>query len=502
MLAVTWEFGIKLIPREIVVMLQGYYRIGILMLTLLFFLNSCATTGSKNHIIMIDKKGNLLYPNVEDHSKVCNEGVYFQEIVDKINKSGKKMILIFIHGGLNGEEDGIKNAEDLAQEIENAGYYPLFITWNSGLMSSYWDHLTLIRQGEEWKNFGFITAPFYLLSDALSGIASYPTLIVQQLETGPSKGTFRKGLIVENAEKIEASINKHNADINKSNADWGLEFPNPPLQAGEDKRGFLNRYIFSPLLFITTAPVKLISSPFVGVLGKNSWRIMERRVTLLFRRSNELDIRDRNNEESSAMLYCKDKDFETIPECLENQTPSGALSRFLLYLNYKVNTDSHEVTLIAHSMGAIVANQMLINSPEIKYKNIVYMGAASSISDFESSVIPYMQKHKETNFFNLMLHPYAESGEINYLDIPPRGSLLEWLDNYYTEPRTLLDRRMGKYLNIMQVMHTIDPKVRDRIYLRYFDVSSDSKYPQSHGEFNNRSFNFWSSKFWFEGKIK
>ena len=112
-----------------------------------------------------------------------------------------------------------------------------------------------------------------------------------------------------------------------------------------------------------------------------------------------------------------------------------------------------------------------------------------------------MEQNKETNFYNLMLHPYAESGEKNFFDtFPPRGSLLEWLDDYFTEPRTLLDRRMGKYFNMIQAIHTINPLVRNRIYLRHFDVGSNSNYPQKHGEFDDKKFQFWKEGFWYDKK--
>ncbi len=215
-----------------------------------------------------------------------------------------------------------------------------------------------------------------------------------------------------------------------------------------------------------------------------------------------MDTRDRESKDIAAMLYCHDGNPKKYSDCLSNQTPSGALSRFLFHLaNSKLNETPYEITLIAHSMGAIVANQMIMQSPKIKYKKIVYMGAAASITDFSKSVIPYMEQNKETNFYNLMLHPYAESGEKNCFDtFPPRGSLLEWLDDYFTEPRTLLDRRMGKYFNMIQAIHTINPLVRNRIYLRHFDVGSNSNYPQKHGEFDDKKFQFWKEGFWYDKK--
>ena len=99
-----------------------------------------------------------------------------------------------------------------------------------------------------------------------------------------------------------------------------------------------------------------------------------------------------------------------------------------------------------------------------------------------------------------MLHPYAESAETNIYDLIIRGSLLEWLDNYFTEPRTLLDRRMGKYFNIIQAVHTINPEIRDKIHLLHFDAEENPNFPHKHGEFDDLKYRFWREQFWSTGK--
>ena len=78
-------------------------------------------------------------------------------------------------------------------------------------------------------------------------------------------------------------------------------------------------------------------------------------------------------------------------------------------------------------MGAIIANEIVRVFPKLPYKNIVYMGAASSIRDFRMSVEPVLQSdsHPNLRFYNLSLHPYAEVYEINRGGLSPLGSLLE-----------------------------------------------------------------------------
>ena len=86
--------------------------------------------------------------------------------------------------------------------------------------------------------------------------------------------------------------------------------------------------------------------------------------------------------------------------------------------------EGEKVNLIAHSMGAIIANEVIQRFQEIQIDNLVYMGAACSIRSFENIVIPYLEIHSDTKFYNLCLHPKLEAREKNILELAPGGSLL------------------------------------------------------------------------------
>ena len=129
------------------------------------------------------------------------------------------------------------------------------------------------------------------------------------------------------------------------------------------------------------------------------------------------------------------------------------------------------------------------------------MAAACTIGDFEKSVIPYLKTHK-SKFYNLCLNPIAEVREINliYLDIPPRGSLLEWIDNFLSSPQTTLDRTFGKWDNIIQSTHIIPGDIRGQVNIKAFIAGSDNKKeyqegnPQKHVDFTKME--FWKETFW------
>ncbi|GAO25939.1 peptidase C1A papain [Alicycliphilus sp. B1] len=49
---------------------------------------------------------------------------------------GKKRLILYVHGGLNSEADGIKRARSLGRLFEANGCYPLFVVWHTGLLES------------------------------------------------------------------------------------------------------------------------------------------------------------------------------------------------------------------------------------------------------------------------------------------------------------------------------------------------------------------------------
>jgi len=57
-----------------------------------------------------------------------------------------KRLLIYVHGGLNSEADGLKRCKALGQVFERNGCYPLFVVWKTGLLESLGDLFSQWRQ--------------------------------------------------------------------------------------------------------------------------------------------------------------------------------------------------------------------------------------------------------------------------------------------------------------------------------------------------------------------
>jgi pimeloyl-ACP methyl ester carboxylesterase len=172
-------------------------------------------------------------------------------------------------------------------------------------------------------------------------------------------------------------------------------------------------------------------------------------------------------------------------------------------------TQEYHVTLVGHSMGTMVLNEWLrrdqIEQRKKGYANIVYMAAACTVRDFSRAVVPYLIEHSKTPFYNLMLHPLADLRERGRgWDLPPRGSLLVWLDDFLTSPATPLDRTMGRWDNVISAVEVIPQSIRGQITLKSFSLAPYNQAPppagqpdygpQEHGQFRGRP--YWCQEFW------
>ena len=152
------------------------------------------------HIIMVNGDGHPLDP-VDKRKLNDSEFLeHIQSILDNIDArqptNGKIRVLIFVHGGLNTLKTGLKRAKELYQQILDDGYYPIFINWRSGLVSSYSEYLLTARQGRTHRRLGPLTSPFFLVGDLGRGIAHAPVTwyhqAISDLKSTPIKPVDQK----------------------------------------------------------------------------------------------------------------------------------------------------------------------------------------------------------------------------------------------------------------------------------------------------------------------
>jgi hypothetical protein len=421
-------------------------------------------------------------------------------------KNNKKQILIFAHGGLNTQVGTVERALDFMQGIPKEDYYPIFINWQSSLFSSYFDHLVNIRQGESWDGWGLLTTPVfvpvYFAADVARAIARAPIVWYFLAQNWVKSAGDTEA--IEEAETIATELEREYRANPSGNA---LKMAHDPAD---------DRAIWDAALAHTTAaltiPTKLIGSMFIDAFGKSAWDIMLRRTHLLYHTEREFF-------ESQKVAVDEGK-----PETPTSHIrPDGALSVFMRRLQQTIDEPAHggrdtwEITLVGHSMGTIVLNQLIrefglktVATPDGKsstagvalpFNRIVYMAGATTVRNYQDSVFPYLRENQDARVYHLVLHPRAEVRErfdpgIPYLDLPPRGSLLVWVDDFLSTPETPLDRTVGRYENLVSAVHNTPDELRGRVHIKAFGAGRDVRAPQKHGDFTAH-LKFWKPECWW-----
>jgi pimeloyl-ACP methyl ester carboxylesterase len=407
-----------------------------------------------------------------------------------------RRVLLFVHGGMNEPDDALQSAvnESRAMADEHADFFPIFINWNSGLQSSYGEHLVDVRRGrKDHKNLVLTRAiaPFVFLADLGSAIGRAPLLWLYQIErdlqagasdvlllapnTPSDKRWFRHPRLEDTVRMTSALQAQYSADSDKS-----IQISTGDEEVSAKELHWLAVRYFGML------PFKFVTSPLLDGLGTPAWDNMSRRTQVMFEGST-IDIPPGSNDPAEILNH-----------------PPGAVEYFAGELEKHIGENAdrydYQLTVIGHSMGSMVLNEFLRRHPGLPYENIVYMGAACSVRDFSKSVIPVMVKNPKARFFNLCLHPTAEVRETHGLEFPPRGSLLVWIDDYFANPATPLDRTMGRWENIVESSYVIpdDPAMKRRMTFKAFGLRPTPQLvddvPQQHGDF--RACRYWSPSFW------
>ncbi len=474
------------------------------------------------YVISIDREGKLVPCNTSTDYITCRDE-YFKKITDGINgfnqkRDGKETkLLLFAHGGLNDPEDSMIRAIENRKLIMRDGMYPIFIIWDSRGWSTYKEHLASIRQGEKSK-YAKYNWPIYLLTDIGNSIINAP------------KAWFVAGIHFKDSTKEQ--INKKTKDIEDQRGNFLNVTYTPTEDDKNDVRG-IQRLIGNPnksgrsLRWFVTSPAKAVTTPFVYTLAKPAWDVMLRRIDTLF--YTPCDLEGEENEEYCKKIEYSDKaghnEMDTrsslarvsIPlSQLNAESKTGALSVFLQKIEEKLIEEKLKampdikITLIGHSMGAIVVDKIIRLKPNLPYENIVHLASADSINNVFDIVVPYMEYAQKrgqlVRFYSLMLHPDNEDREESWYGMTQSGSLLTYIDNIYTSPQTVLDRRSGRWDNIRKVIPLIPQNIAQNMRFKIFGTASEKAklgeckdrvrvtVPQKHGDFDEMC--FWDESTW------
>jgi len=501
------------------------------------------------NILMIRKDGEALNPATSQLLDPPGEYTEYDRYTDAIFDDLEKFcapkpkpckLLFYFHGGLNTRESSVSRATELTDTIKGQDIYPIFVNWNSSLPSTWWDHVAHVRKGLWQGNKYLLAVPYFIAVDEVRSIAETPTAWVAE-----ARHTFPRhqeaGIPV--LQTYKEMLQEHDTDPKGTLMLNNLLDGEGPLLVDERKPGEIWG-ARAQLLYSWWS--KLLAPPLlIQAAGTGAWDMMQRRTAMLFRTEAEFRGISPEAVEKSRMIAEGRTDKVSTPpgqgevqqeslDLAQKYDTGAALARFIDRFQKRFcdtepvpstppaeaeedTPKAHQegaiacekrlaITLVGHSMGTIIIDRLLRYAPNLQVKNIVFMAAANTVEDYRDTVDAYLDRHHGngsgedgegvTNMYHLVLHPLAEVGEQGVLDLAPRGSLLIWIDNYFTDPPTPLGRRAGRFSNIMSELRFAGEKTRSQVHLKVFRVGRSLRCwnPQKHGDFG--AFPFWDERFW------
>lgn len=407
-------------------------------LVLALGVSGCATRGFtlgpgdealRGHYILAHEDG---WPAATDREPLKREAYQSQiaAILDGIDehalaaqKRGEPArLLIFAHGGLNGYADDFARMRSLMIGsggdglLPKTSYYPIFINWNSALGDSLMDDLFFVRFGRRRPWLALPTAPFALAARLAESVFNAPSSLWAN---------------TWNFDELDPGV-----------TDWAEA--------------------------IGKWPVTVVMTPILKAFGTSAWQIMKRRADLLV--ASRLDGNPAGAEEGAGY---------TLVEALCDRTACDGKTAGQWQTKSGERVDL-EITLVGHSMGALVVNRLL--REELPVKRVVYMAPAASIDAVEGSFAPRVRGRRGTEFWVFALSRKDEARERDPSGLLPRGSLLVWIDHFFEPIATLGDNRSGRHKAHVDYYGSARPP-KD---LRYYPMpGKDGDEAKKHGSFDD-----------------
>lgn len=446
-------------------------------------------------------------------------------------------LLVYFNGGLNSSEDAIRTAFETYRQAEADEIYPIYMVWPTGAPGSYGEDVLKVRAGR-WTPRTLptlATVPVRPVSDLLRGLASTPAAWAtsyyefHRTSFGFGNEAYSMArdnrLLVRRKETIEPGRNLYfnyddDLDTGVLDVDRVNRDPRPGASAARAA---------SYLYYGLTAPIRVLSTPFMIGFGEAGWSNMVRRTRTSVRAVREFPPELQPAEHVSSIPDCMERDLDRNAEILQRCYPrgSGGFARFFQWIEScttgepiakgadpcplplpeqaearEILSDKLRITMIGHSMGAIVINELLQANryPNLPYEALVYMGGAASVQETAEAVVPVLRDNRGcTKFYGLMLHPLNESREPTGFGLLVSGSLLTYVDEFLETPKTLPDRTVGQWHNLRLTRHLFPDDMQRWMLLRVYDrerTSANHRNPTTHGEFNDQNMKFWRDDFY------
>jgi hypothetical protein len=466
---------------------------------------------------------------------------YLDAMLAEIRRRRPKEIVIYIHGGLNNIDGAIAKSAVLTDmfDEQHTSQYFIGICWNSNLMPTYGQHLFGVREGLHQAPKAIATSPAMLIADVGGAAARFPmnlaSFLWQDAYTVNPRGFTRRKL-----------ADRRYKQIRKSTKDPKLKGLTVGDASDERSRALLVGSDFGR--WVITYPVKVPATLVLDVFGVQPWKNMLRRTRTMFERESEFIPMLEYEDAEGLNKYLGYPPDDVVPflDKLNYTGRKGAMWHFGNYLASGraawASGARSTITIIGHSMGAIVACELLQRFHALPVDNVVFEAAACSVSNFKTNVIPFLEEQNlraqmatlegndpakvvKTHVYNVCLHDDAENAEKNpgELDLSQRGSLLTWVDTLYQSPESENDRTFGRWVNAILATDDFPSDILDRITIKEFgrdrlrdrhlnvpvytvedDGGSRIAEPTKHGEMTRyepgvakrkSNFKFWSKEY-------
>jgi hypothetical protein len=428
------------------------------------------------------------------------------------HSKAKKAIAIVIHGGLDNYNTSLKSMDALfhspaskeAQDKKNGNNgvgrgldddeFPISVIWNAGIWDALGDRYKRVRHGISYDNnqtvVSFFSAvPLFVNDTLIMSPAEFPKdYFFSYLPSWASSYKSDKLLIKRFEEESKFTTESSTepklrlfGNVHDEETGWSVV-----------ERSLTDLFWVFPWSVVVEGT---LIEP-----GKWSYYMMQRHIERLF----QIDKHDQYYTEANDGEVSTAPDFaSTYYNYTKPRYPdlpivgNGPLGVFLRRLRkFQSEHSDVQVNIYAHSMGTMVADNLVRRAQGFKYEKngkteteedirfgkIVFMSGADTLRNWQNSIWPYLLGNKTAKFYNFTLNPLSEYREQDYF--MPRGSLLTWIDDYLIPEKDRLDRTVGRLENLMYFPHELPWEIRDQINFITFPARDsacpDNQYENCH----------------------
>ena len=401
-------------------------------------------------------------------------------------------LMLIVHGGLVDEDTGLREAiladramaQDCDPEVTDhcSHYYPVFVVWRSGALPTYTEQATQIEQGVRNAGFAKTIAPLTVATDLARGVVRTPRF-------GASESLRLWKLLVDQDFAADAQpfacqdLKDSQDDISASSDPSAMPFKSVRIvcpKVAESRDGLFKKTL-SRTAYGVGLPLRMITTPVLLGPGQGAWENMQRRARDLVWRDS-----DRHDEALGA----------AAPAALLPGGLQYVLSDVFVPLK-QADQPARKLSLLGHSMGAIVLTELLRLAPDLSFDNLVLMGAAVDMRAFVYALraAHVMNDEQSTaRVYSLSLHPHNEALELTGFGTMPSGSLLQWIDEAYQAPPAQLDRVLGKWRNLPALERVFPETVAAKLTFKMFGYADGE--PMTHGALNDIDKCYWRASYW------